>query len=126
MTLRKFHELFSDPTKRIQLQRVLSRPGLKKLIVSLLEINRRGPRHVVEVITLPIPRQRWTHRWSVSRVIEVVRTGKVLRLCKCCCRVTEIGCVVVEEIAARLSCGAASKGDTHCGHRHHGGSLHSQ
>src|ERR1051325_6320913 len=57
MSLRKLHELFSEPAKRSQLKRILSWTRLKELIVSLFQIDRGSARHVVEVVTFAIPRQ---------------------------------------------------------------------
>src|SRR6185503_15696086 len=104
MLLYKPHELVSNATERIELERMITRSGLEELILALFEIDRRSARHVVEVITLPIPRERRSHRWTITRVIKVIRTGEVLLLRKCRGGVAEIWCVVIEKRAAKLAC----------------------
>src|SRR6185436_5266636 len=76
MFLYKPHELVSNATKRIELERMFAGSGFEELVLSLLEIDRRSAGHVVEVITLPIPRERRPHRWTIARVIKEIRTGE--------------------------------------------------
>src|SRR6185503_4840716 len=76
----KAHKLIRDPPEWIELERMLAWPRLEKLIETLLEIGRRRSRHVVKVITLPIPGQRRTHRLPVARMEKVNGAGKVLRV----------------------------------------------
>jgi hypothetical protein len=63
--LGKADELFGNAAQRIELERMLARPRLKKLIEALLEIDRGRAGHVIEVVTLAIPRQRRTHRRAI-------------------------------------------------------------
>ena len=57
MLLGKVNKLFSDTPQRIELERMFARTRFEKLIETLLEINRRSARHVIEVVALPIPGQ---------------------------------------------------------------------
>src|SRR5215217_822683 len=111
MFLRKPHELVSDATERIELERMLARSRFEELVLSLLEIDRRRACHVVEVITLAIPRKRWPHCRTIARVVKEIRAGEVLLLRECCCSVAEIWRVIVEESAAELARGSARESD---------------
>src|SRR6185369_6182178 len=103
MLLDKSHELVGDATERIELERMFARPGLEELVLSLLEIDRRSTGHVVEVITLPIPRERRPHRWTIARVIKEIRTGEVLLLREGCRGVAKVRRVIVKKRAAELT-----------------------
>src|SRR6185436_1133917 len=119
------HELVSNATKRIELERMFAGSGFEELVLSLLEIDRRSAGHVVEVITLPIPRERRPHRWTIARVIKEIRTGEVLLLRECCSRVAEVWRVIVKKRAAELARRTARESDAHRGHRHDCGGFHS-
>src|SRR6185295_2417672 len=82
MLISETHKLISDAAERIELERMISRSGLEELVVSLFEIDRRSAGHVVEVITLPIPRERRPHRRTIARVVKVIRAGEDLLLCE--------------------------------------------
>src|SRR5262245_33510507 len=82
MLCREPGKFFRDASQRIQLERMFSRTWLKELIESLLQIDRRGAGHVIEVVTLAIPGQRRSHGCAVARMEEVVGPGKVLLLRK--------------------------------------------
>src|SRR5262245_28101371 len=105
---------------------MLAWPRFEKLIVSLLEIDRRRARHVVKEIILAVPRKRWTHRWAVTRVIEIVGAGEVLRSRERRCRIAEVWRVIVNKRAAKLPRRATSESDAHASHRHNGGGFHTQ
>src|SRR6185436_18441237 len=120
------HELIGDASERIQLKGVFARTGFEELIETLLEINRRSTRHVIKVVTLSIPGQRWSHRDSVARMKKVVRTGKVLTPGKRGGRITKVGRVIIDKRAAKLPRRAARKGDAHRRHRLDGSGFHSQ
>src|SRR5215213_2066820 len=103
---------------------MLARAGLEELVLPLLEIDRGCTGHVVKVITLAIPRERRPHRWTITRVIKEVRTGKVLLLREGCGCVAEVWRVVIKKRAAKLARCATRESDAHSRHRHHRGGLH--
>src|SRR6185503_3204898 len=105
--------------ERIELKRVIARPRFEELVLSLLEIDRGRAGHVVEVITLAIPRERRSHCWTITRVIEVIRAGEVLLFRECGGRVAEVGRVIVKKRAAELARRTARESDAHSNHRHH-------
>src|SRR5258706_3449651 len=78
MLLGKMDKLFSDAAQRIELERMFARAWLEKLIETLLEIDRRRSRHVIEVVALPIPGQRWPHRGAITTMKKVVPSRQVL------------------------------------------------
>src|SRR5436305_14257097 len=124
MFFRKAHELISDAPERIELKRMLAWSRFEELVLALLQINRRRTRHVVQVITLAIPRQRRPHRWTIARVVKVIGPGKILCLSKRRRRVAEVWRVIVKKGAAKLARSAASKTDAHSPHRHDRRRLH--
>src|SRR5829696_1444564 len=119
MFFREAHKLVRDPSERIELKRMIARPRFEELISALLEINRRSSGHVVELITLAIPRQRRTHRWTITRVIKEIRPREILLLREGGGGVAEIWRVIIKKRAAELSRGAARESDAHPEHRHH-------
>src|SRR6185503_16735537 len=124
MFLYKPHELVSNATKRIELERMFAGSGFEELVLALLEIDRRSTGHVVEVITLPIPRERRPHRWAIARVVKVIRAGEVLLLRESRGGVAEVRRVVIKKRAAKLARGAARESYAHSRHRHHRGGFH--
>src|SRR6266446_198260 len=90
--------------------------GFEELIASLLQIDRRGPGHVIEVITLAIPRKRRPHGCAIARMEKIIRPGKVLCFRKRTGGITKVWRVIVKKITAILARSAARK----CGaHREH-------
>src|SRR5258706_6410457 len=98
----KAHELIRDPPERIQLKRMFPRSRFEKLIEALLEINRRCARHVIQVVTLAVPRERWPHRRAITRMKEVVRTREILLFGKSRRRIPKVRRVITKEFAAIL------------------------
>src|ERR1700687_4864793 len=125
MLLSEPDELIRDVTERIQLKRMFVRAGFEKLIETLLEIDRRRARHVIEVITLAIPRERRPHRRAITRMKKVVRAGKVLLLRKRGGAITKIRRVIIKEFATVLPRRAARERDAHRRHRLHRRCFHS-
>src|SRR5438067_881728 len=80
---------------------MLARTRFEKLIETLLEINRRSAGHVIQVVTLAIPRQRRSHRRAVASMEEIVGPGKVLLLRERRGRITKVWRVIIEEFAAQ-------------------------
>src|SRR6266496_6661498 len=105
---------------------MFARTGLEELIEALLQINRRGAGHVVQVVTLAIPRQRRSHRRAVTSMKEIVRPGKVLLLRERRGCVAKVWRVIIEKFAAKLPRGATGKRNPHRSHRLHGRRFHSQ
>src|SRR5712692_7466591 len=103
MPFREAHELVRDTSERIQLEWMFARSGFEELIVALLEIDRRRTRHVIQVVTFPIPRQRRTHRRAVTRVEKVVGPAVAHLLCENRGRIAKVWRVVVKKIAAVLA-----------------------
>src|SRR5882672_3180970 len=96
---------------------MISRTGLEELIAPLFEINRRRARHVIEVIALAIPRERWAHGCAIARMEKIVWPGKVLCFCKSGGSVAKVWRVVVEKINAVLPRRAARESSAHRKHR---------
>src|ERR1700682_1061669 len=96
---------------------MFARAGFEELIASLLEIDRRGPGHVIEVIAFAIPRKRWAHGYAIARMEKIIRPGKVLCFRKRGCGITKVWRVIVKKISAKLARSAARKCDAH---REHG------
>src|SRR6185503_18899131 len=71
MLLSEAQKLIGNAAEGIQLKRIVTRSGFEKLIPALFEIDRRRARHVIKEITLAIPRERRSHRWTITRVIEI-------------------------------------------------------
>src|SRR5437879_6274189 len=117
MLLCKSNELVCNAAERIELERMFSWSGLEKLIEALLQVDGRGSCHVIKVITLAVPGERRSHRGAVTRVEEIIGTGKVLGLSESCGRVAKIRSVVIEKSSAILSYGATGERNSHCRHR---------
>src|SRR5262249_37082328 len=100
--LGKAQKLVSDTAERIQLKRILAGTGFEKLIVTLFEIDCRRARHVIEEVALPIPRKRRPHRLAITRSVEVIWPGKVLRFRKRGGGIAEVWRVIVKKRAAAL------------------------
>src|SRR5213080_564374 len=126
MLVGKSHELVGDTSEWIQLKRMFCRTRLKKLIETLLQINRRSAGHVIQVVTLAIPRQRRSHRRAVASMEEIVGPGKVLLLRERRGRITKVWRVIIEEFAAKLPRSTTGKRNPHRGHRLYGRRFHSQ
>src|SRR3989442_13541336 len=102
MLVGKSHELVGDTSEWIQLKRMFARTRLEKLIETLLQINRRSARHVIQVVTLTIPGQRRPHRRTVASMEEIVGPGKVLLLRERRGRIAKIRGMIIEKIASKL------------------------
>src|SRR5437867_10570284 len=126
MFVGKTHDLVGDTSEWIQLKRMFARTRLEKLIETLLQINRRSAGHVIQVVTLAIPRQRRSHRRAVASMEEIVGPGKVLLLRERRGGVAKIRRVIIEKFAAKLPRSATSKSNPHRRHRLHGRRFHSQ
>src|SRR2546429_9048679 len=105
---------------------MFARTRLEELIETLLEINRRSAGHVIQVVTLAIPRQRRSHRRAVASMEEIVGPGKVLLLRKRRGCVAKVWRVIIEKFAAKLPRSATRKRNPHRRHRLHGRRLHYQ
>src|SRR5438105_4559287 len=99
---------------------------LEELIEPLFEINRGRAGHVIKVVTLSIPGQRWAHRGAVTRVKKIIRAGKILLLSKCCRGVAEIRCMVIKKLTAVLPRRAACERNAHREHRLHGRGFYAE
>src|SRR5438067_7824999 len=93
----------------------------EKLIEALLEINRRCARHVIQVVTLAVPRERRPHRRAITRMKKIIRTGEVLLPGKRGRRIAKVRRVIIKEFAAILSRRTAREREPHRGHRLHRG-----
>src|SRR5687767_576793 len=98
----------------------------KKLIKALLQIDCGSTRHVIEVITFAIPRERGSHRRSVASVEEIVWASKVLGVREARGCIAKVWCVVIKKRAVILSRSSTSKRDAHSKHRLYGRSFDSQ
>src|SRR5258705_13714010 len=105
---------------------MIAGPRLKELIETLFEVDPRSACHVIEVITLAIPRKRRSHRGPITGVKEIIRPGEVLRPGKRRRGVTKVCGVIVKKISAMLSPRTAREGCAHRKHRLHSGSLNAQ
>src|SRR5260370_29780176 len=126
MLFSKTHELVGDTSEWIELKRMFTWTGLEKLIEALLQVDRRSPGHVIQVVTLPIPRQRRPHCRAVTCVEEIVGPGKVLLLRERGGRIAKVWRSIIEKFAAKLSSSAARKRNPQRRHRLHGRRLYSQ
>src|SRR2546430_13633043 len=117
MLLGKSHELVGDTAEWIQLKRMFAWTRLEKLIETLLQINRRSAGHVIQIVTLAIPRQRRSHRRAITSMEEIVGPGEVLLLCEGRRRVAKVWRVIIEEFAAKLPRSATRKCNPHRRHR---------
>src|SRR5688500_20195889 len=98
----------------------------KKLIKALLQIDCGSTRHVIEVITFAIPRERVSHRRSVASVEEIVWASKVRRVREARGCIAKVWCVVRKKRAVILSRSSPSKREAHSKHRLYGRSFESQ
>src|SRR2546430_9309637 len=98
---------------------MLARTRFEKLIETLLEINRRSAGHVIQVVTLAIPRQRRSHRRAVASMEEIVGPGKVLLLRERRGGVAKIWRVIIEKIAAKMPPRGTPARNPHRPHRLH-------
>src|SRR5437763_12646475 len=105
---------------------MLARTRFEKLIDTLTETKRRSAGHVIQVVTLAIPRQRRSHRRAVASMEEIVGPGKVLLLRERRGRITKVWRVIIEEFAAKLPRSTTGKRNPHRGHRLYGRRFHSQ
>src|SRR6266550_3402301 len=96
---------------------MFARAGFEELIASLLQIDRRSARHVIEVIALAIPRKRWAHGYAIARMEKIIRPGKVLSFRKRAGGITKVWRVIVKKITAILARSAARKCGAHREHR---------
>src|SRR2546426_5023114 len=117
MLVGKSHELVGDTSEWIKLKRMFARTRLEELIETLLQINRRSAGHVIQIVTLAIPRQRRPHRRAVASMEEIVGPGKVLLLRKRRGCVAKVWRVIIEKFAAKLPRSATRKRNSHRRHR---------